>query len=194
EVPRTLAVIDVGYGVGAGVILNGQLLHGDPCGAGEIGHVRVVEGGERCGCGHDGCLETVVSSRALLRRARAIAQDPQSLLGRLAKTADAVDLDAVCQALRAGDPPVLALVRDVAISLGIAAANLVGVLGSCRIILAGSVTCLGSPLLDLVREEMAARTFAPLAAKSQIEFASLAGDVVVLGASALVLSNELGLL
>ncbi len=70
DVSMPLVVINVGWGVGAGIVLHGELMHGDPVGAGEIGHVVVEEGGELCACGHRGCLETVASTRAILSRAR----------------------------------------------------------------------------------------------------------------------------
>jgi predicted NBD/HSP70 family sugar kinase len=54
-----LIVIKVGRGISAGIVLNGRLHYGDGSGAGEIGHVRVVEEGELCLCGQTGCLEVM---------------------------------------------------------------------------------------------------------------------------------------
>jgi predicted NBD/HSP70 family sugar kinase len=57
---ESLVVVNVGHGIGAGIILNGQLFHGDGGGAGEIGHVAVSsDAGQRCRCGNVGCLETL---------------------------------------------------------------------------------------------------------------------------------------
>jgi glucokinase-like ROK family protein len=191
---RDLVVINVGWGIGAGIILDGQLLHGNPSGAGEIGHVVVEPGGEPCQCGNRGCLETVASSRTITRGAQAIAQnDPQSPLHQFAPSPEAITLETVCQALQAGDETVAELVREAGQYLGIAAANLVGVLGSCHILFAGSVTCFDQFLLDAVREEMLKRAFLPLADNSQVDVVSLGSDIVLLGASALLLSNELGI-
>jgi N-acetylglucosamine repressor len=191
---QDLVVINVGYGVGAGIILNGQLLHGSPCGAGEIGHIVVDPGGDRCQCGSFGCLETVTSSRAIIRRAQAIAQnDPQSQLHQFSPSPTAITLETICQALHAGDESVGNLIQEVGRSLGLAAANLVGVLGSCRILFAGSVTCFDQFLLDAVREEMMVRVFSPLAKNTEIGLVTLGSDIVLLGASALLLPNELGL-
>jgi N-acetylglucosamine repressor len=192
---QDLVVINAGYGVGAGIILNGQLLHGNPCGAGEIGHVVVAEGGEPCQCGNFGCLETVASSRAIVRRAQEIAQsDPNSRLHQFVATPEVISLESICQAADTGDQAVRQMVAEVGRSLGIAAANLVGVLGSCRILLAGSVTCLGPFLLNAMHEEMCKRSFSPLAQQTMVDMVSLGTDIVLLGASALLLSNELGLL
>ncbi|MEW5960964.1 MAG: ROK family transcriptional regulator, partial [Chloroflexota bacterium] len=55
-----LIVVKVGRGIGAGILLNGQLFYGDGFGAGEIGHIKIEEDGELCRCGNFGCLETSV--------------------------------------------------------------------------------------------------------------------------------------
>ena len=69
-----LVVIKVGQGIGAGIVLNGQLFSGDDHGAGEIGHVVVVEDGPLCKCGNHGCLEAVASIAWIVRRAQEIAE------------------------------------------------------------------------------------------------------------------------
>jgi len=191
---QDLVVINVGWGVGAGIVLNGQLLHGNPLGAGEIGHVAVVEDGERCQCGNSGCLETVVGTHAILRRAQEIAgSDADSLLHQFASAPAEITIDTVCQAFQAGDARLEQVVRDVGRHLGIAAANLIGVLGSCHIVIAGRVTCFGQFLLDVIREEMSKRCLLSLVQGSKVGFVSLGSDIVLLGASALLMSNELGL-
>ena len=63
-----LLVITVGQGVGAGLLLDGNLLLGDHFAAGEIGHVMVIDPGEACACGRTGCLETVLAEPLLRRR------------------------------------------------------------------------------------------------------------------------------
>ena len=63
-----LMVIRVGTGVGAGLVLEGTLLHGNRAAAGEIGHVVVDPDGERCACSRRGCLETLLAVPQLRRR------------------------------------------------------------------------------------------------------------------------------
>ncbi|HEX9013026.1 MAG TPA: ROK family transcriptional regulator, partial [Anaerolineaceae bacterium] len=58
-----LIVVRVAEGIGSGIILSGKLHYGDGYGAGEIGHLTVVDGGRQCTCGNYGCLETVASPR-----------------------------------------------------------------------------------------------------------------------------------
>lgn len=77
-----LMVLRIGFGVGAGFILEGVLLHGFRAAAGEIGHVTVDDDGDDCACGRVGCLETLVAVPRL--RARLAAADDKP--GLLAAT------------------------------------------------------------------------------------------------------------
>jgi N-acetylglucosamine repressor len=189
-----LVVIKVGHGIGAGIVLQGRIFHGETFGAGEIGHVAVVENGERCRCGNLGCLETVASTRAILSRARELAEnDPGSQLNRYADSPEGITMVTLCQALAGGDAGVQGLVADVGRYLGMIAANLVSVLSARRIVIAGTVACLGSPLLEVVRQEMMKRALSIIAEEAEIGLSSIGSDIVILGASALVLNRELGL-
>jgi predicted NBD/HSP70 family sugar kinase len=76
-----LMVIRVGTGVGAGLVLEGTLLHGSRGAAGEIGHVVVDPDGEPCACSRRGCLETLLAVPHLRRR---LAEgDPEATLTRI---------------------------------------------------------------------------------------------------------------
>ena len=68
EPDGNLVVVNVKHGIGAGILINGRLFQGDGGGAGEIGHVVVQENGAQCRCGKRGCLETVASAQAVVRR------------------------------------------------------------------------------------------------------------------------------
>jgi N-acetylglucosamine repressor len=189
-----LVVVKVGRGLGAGIVLNGQLYYGDGSGAGEIGHVVVVEGGTHCRCGRFGCLETVASSSAIIGHAQAIAQNnPDSSLHRyITSTAD-INADIVLQAFKAGDEELQQVIQVVGRYLGIAVANLVGVLNVHRIVIAGSAASFGQPLLSAVKQEMQQRSLSALTAETRVDFSNLGLDIVILGAASLVLSHELGL-
>jgi predicted NBD/HSP70 family sugar kinase len=195
-----LVAIRVGLGVGAGVVLGGELFHGDGFGAGEIGHVVVEDDGAACRCGRFGCLETVANSRAILERATdAAANDPQSPLGRrLVAAADGspgggLSLDDVRIAIDEGDDAARRIVEVAGRYLGRAVAGLIGVLDIEHIVLHGSVAGLGEPWLAAVRDEARRRSLGLLSKDVTIELAPPIGDLVVMGASALLLTAELGL-
>ncbi len=188
---QDLVVISVGWGIGAGIVVNGQLLHGTPFGAGEIGHIVVAENGERCSCGGFGCLETVSSSQAIVRQVRALLArrgDPRAV------SPEQVSFDRVCELFHEGDAEVREVVRAAGRGLGAVAAYLVGVLGIYHLRFAGQVTAIGPFLLEAVREEMVRLLLPALADEAQLEFATLGSDIVLKGASALVLHHELGVL
>ncbi|MGO3611079.1 MAG: ROK family protein, partial [Enterococcus sp.] len=65
----------LGTGVGGGIVMNGELLHGVAGCAGEIGHVTVDPNGFECTCGKRGCLETVASATGVVRVARQLAEE-----------------------------------------------------------------------------------------------------------------------
>ncbi|MCA9979631.1 MAG: ROK family transcriptional regulator [Anaerolineales bacterium] len=189
-----LVVMLAGRGISAGIILNGQLYHGtNNTGASEIGHVRVVEGGELCTCGHFGCLETVASERAVVRWARKVAEsNPFSSLAQFANTPEQVTFETVLAAFEAHDPAVTPLIHEVGRYLGMAAANLVGILNLRRIVLAGSLARFGDGLLEPMTQEMRQRSLAALANKTEVQVSALQEQVVMLGAAALLLTHELG--
>jgi predicted NBD/HSP70 family sugar kinase len=188
-----LIAIKVGNGIGAGLVLNGELFHGDGFGAGEIGHLGVVDDGEQCRCGRFGCLETVASSRAILARAaEAGRQDPTGFLGNRLREAGELKLEDIRAGLEVGDEATRRIAVAAGRFLGQAVASLIGALNVNQIVLLGAVAALGEPWLEAVRDEARRRSLALLNAGTQIELGRTEYDVV-LGASALLMTRELGL-
>jgi len=64
---QNLVGVTVGTGIGSGIIINGKLYRGSADSAGEIGHMKIVDDGIKCGCGNIGCLEQYASGRAIER-------------------------------------------------------------------------------------------------------------------------------
>jgi len=189
-----VVVVKVGRGIGAGIIVGGRLFGGDGHGAGEIGHTTIAEGDIACRCGRFGCLETFASSRGLVLRARQLAtRIPGSLLSRFADDPSAITLETLQDAFAAGDLATRQLVLEGGRSLGAAIAGIVGMLDIERIVLVGTVPAFGDEWLDAVRDEVHRRALPMLAERARIEIGLLSPDVAVLGASALMLTRELGL-
>ncbi len=189
-----LVAITVGRGIGAGLILGGELFHGDGFAAGEIGHTTVVDDGAACDCGRFGCLETVASSRAVIARATEEATgDSGSFLGRRMARNGALQIDDIAAGVAADDDAARAIALSAGRYLGQSVASLLGVLDVGRVVLHGSVTRLGEPWLDAVRDEAQRRSLAQIANTTRIERSEVIGDLVEMGASALLLTSELGL-
>jgi N-acetylglucosamine repressor len=178
--PNNLIVIKVGRGVGAGIILNGQLFQGDGHGAGEFGHVSMGSADAPCRCGREGCLETMTSMRALVDAAGAVEPSITDASGLVA-------------AFLAGVTGIRRIVLDAARELGVAVAWLIGVLNVRHVLLVGPVAEFGDDWLGEVRRSARSSVLALLARDTQIEFGHVHDDVVVLGASALLMEQQLGL-
>lgn len=191
---NSLAVVRAGKGISAGIVLEGRVFQGAGyAGASEIGHVRAVEDGDLCVCGRFGCLETVASEQALLRWARtAFGNDPASGLHELVDDAERLDLAAVAAAYRQHDPAIGQMVGRTARYLGAAIAHLAAAFNLPLVILAGSLAQLGPDFAAAVQTEARQRMLPPLAALTQLRLSALGDDDVMLGAAALVLANELG--
>lgn len=188
-----MVIVMVGTaGIGAGIVVNGEIYHGAGGGAGEIGHMPIASSDVSCVCGHRGCLEAVSSGWALVRQAReAAAAHPDSALNALAAPDD-MTLEDVRQAVEAGDPTAVALAQEVGHYLGLVVAILVSTVNPQRVIIGGSVSELGDPLFDSLRRTFGEHTLTILAEETEILPASLGTDVNILGAAAQVLKGELG--
>lgn len=186
-----LIVITVKHGIGAGILIHGRLFQGDGGGAGEIGHVVVQEEGALCRCGNRGCLETIASAHAVVRRVQALAGEyPQSSLAKN-PAAGLVEIEA---AWRAGDALAQRVMSDAAHYLGGAIAALVGVLNIQKIVLTGDLACFGAPWLEQVRAAAARVALTRLAQQTSLEFGLLDIQACVLGASAFMLLENYDLL
>jgi glucokinase len=87
---RDVVMLTLGTGVGGAIVIDGELYRGGHGAAAELGHIRLVTGGELCGCGQRGCLEQYASGRALQRIAGEIAAaDPAGALAE-ARSADGI--------------------------------------------------------------------------------------------------------
>ena len=172
-----LVLIRAGRGVGAGIVLNGQIFYGEGSGAGEIGHIQVRPDGQVCRCGNRGCLETVASTPALIQG----LPDP---IG---------DFESLLQAYRAGNPQVLAAVDAAARALGETVRYLVSILNISQIRIAGNMSHFGEDLLVPIRRRLVNGVLPALSGDVQVQLATLGDDIVLLGAASLVMKAELGL-
>lgn len=182
-----MTMLTIGTGVGGAIVAEGRLLRGGFGAAGEIGHLRVVPGGQPCGCGQKGCIEQYGSGRALLRFADEIADAGgigQSLA--LARTANGGVLDGtvVGRLIADEDPGALAALRELGTWLGQACASIGAVLDPQVFVFGGGVAIAGDRLLDPVREaflaHLPARGFHP---EPQFLAAQLVNDAGVVGAA-----------
>jgi glucokinase len=136
-----MLMVTFGTGIGGGIVMDGALRRGAHGYAGEIGHITVVESGERCACGRRGCWEAYASGSALAR------------LGGVHDGA------VVTEAASAGDPAAVAVVATYADWVAVGLAALVNVVDPEVIVLGGGVMTAHGTIIGAVREAFVSRIY-----------------------------------
>ncbi len=142
-------MLTLGTGVGGGIVMNRRIYTGSDGLGAELGHLRLVYGGEPCACGQSGCVEAYCSAPALVRQtARAIEAHPDSLMARMAREAGRVSGRTAFAAMRKGDEQARAVVDRYIEYLAAAVSNIVNVFRPEVILLGGGVSNEGEALLE----------------------------------------------
>lgn len=164
--PAHALCVTLGTGIGGGLILGGRLHRGATGTAGEIGHLCVMPGGEKCHCGLRGCLEAYAGSYGILRTVRRLLSGPgvrRSLLRRMEPDPARLDTRLVALAARKGDPVARAAWAVAGRALGLGIANAVYLLNPEAVLLVGGVSAVGplllQPIRDVLRDQPFKRSF-----------------------------------
>ncbi|MQY16828.1 Protein mlc [Streptomyces sp. RB5] len=173
---KDLAYIKVASGVGAGLVINGQIYRGPGGTAGEIGHITLDESGPVCRCGNRGCLETFTAGRYVLPLLEA-SHGPDLTVERMVQLA------------REGDPGCRRMVGDVGRHIGSGVASLCNLLNPSRVVLGGDLAEAGDLVLNPIRESVARYAIPSAARQLALAGGALGSRAEVLGALALVLSE-----
>ena len=164
--------IKASYGVGAGLILGGELFRGSAGTAGEIGHVTIDEDGPVCRCGNRGCLDTFVGA--------------QAVLGALRDSHGALTLRDVISRALDGDPGCRRVLEDSGRHLGVAVAGVVNLLNPEVVALGGQVGRVGDIVLQPMRDAIERCAIPSAVASVEIRVGALPPETAdVLGALAL---------
>ncbi|MEV1051189.1 ROK family transcriptional regulator [Streptomyces sp. NPDC049887] len=173
---KDLAYIKVASGVGAGLVIEGQIYRGPGGTAGEIGHITLDESGPVCRCGNRGCLETFAAARYVLPLLRP-SHGPDLTMER------------VVQLAREGDPGCRRVVADVGRHIGSGVANLCNLLNPSRVVLGGGLAEAGELVLAPIRDSVSRYAIPSAARRLSVLPGALGSRAEVLGALALVLSE-----
>ena len=185
---QDVVLITVGTGIGAAIVINGQLYRGRWGVAGEPGHYRVVPGGRLCGCGNRGCWEQYASGNALVAEAREFAGRSPGGAVRLLQlgggTPDGITGPAITQAAREGDPAALRCFEIVGSWLGQGLADLAAILDPACFVIGGGVSESGDLLLSPARTafevSLTGKYYRPFA---EIRLAELGENAGLVGAA-----------
>jgi predicted NBD/HSP70 family sugar kinase len=181
---QDMLVLHGEIGVGGGIVSGGRLLRGSHGFAGEFGHMIVEPGGRLCGCGRQGCWETVSGLRALLE----LAADPDdpirnpttALDDRLAEINRRADL---------GDARTLQALEDIGMWVGTGAAILVNALNPATIVLTGYYAAVGHHMRSAIERALRAGVLAPDLGGTRVELSVLGFGAAVRGGATAALES-----
>jgi glucokinase len=184
----SVVMVNLGTGIGGGVLVGGELFRGGFGIAGEFGHMQVEPGGHRCECGNRGCWEQYASGNALVREARELcaAGSPvaHGLLELVDGDASLISGPTVAQAASAGDAAAIELFEDVGRWLGVGLANLAAAFDPALFVIGGGVSDVGelllSPAREAFRRQLTGRGFRP---EARVVRAQLGNEAGLVGAA-----------
>ena len=173
------AYIKAATGIGAGIVIDGQLLRGASGTAGEIGHSTLDESGALCYCGNRGCLETVASGPAIV--ALVSSGQPEILT-----------LGQVIELATRGDARCRRAISDAGREIGVAVAGLCNLINPERVIVGGLLSRAGELLLEPIRESIRRHAVFAAAQRVEVVAAAFVERAELLGSVALALQASGG--
>jgi glucokinase-like ROK family protein len=187
---KNAMVVNIGWGIGLGMILNGQLFRGHNGFAGELSHIPLFSNGKLCSCGKSGCLETESSLLLVIEKVKeGLSSGRASRMKLSAMEHYEEGSEALVQAAREGDRFAIELFSQTAYNIGRGVAVLIHLLNPETIILSGRGSSAGkvwqAPIQQAVNEHCIPR----LAMNTSIEMSTLGYDAELIGAAALVMEN-----
>lgn len=183
--------LNIGAGIGMGMILNGMVYHGNSGFAGEFGHIKVQEEGELCICGKRGCLETVASGAALVRRAiEEIGAGMTSKIPELTNNEiSEINSRTIIEAAQQGDQLAIDLLAEIGEYLGKGLAILIHIFNPEAIILGGDLARADQFIIDSIQQTLNKYTIYSIKKDTTIMASSLGEKAAVMGAMAMVMNS-----
>ena len=164
---RNFVYISANDGVGAGIVINGEIMHGATGLAGEIGHIQVDPLGAICSCGNRGCLDTVVAENRLVQL--------------LSVTHGNMTLDDLVSFANEGDPGCRRIIADTAVRIGQVAADLCISVDPEVIVLGGKLAMTGDVFIQPFNEALQRMLFPDAVAPIDVLVSSHPNDNCALG-------------
>ncbi len=180
--------ITLGTGVGAGIVIGGKILHGCNNAAGEIGHMVIKFGGERCTCGRRGCWETYASATALIRQTQdAMSRNFDTIMwDMVSEDIRKVDGTTAFEAMRENDLVAREVINNYIYYVAVGIVNIINIFQPEILCIGGGIGSEGESLLSPIRYYVKNERYS-IYAKQQtyICAAVLGNDAGVIGAALL---------
>lgn len=190
-VHKSMLAVNIGRGIGAGLVNDGKLFNGADGIAGEIGHMMIERNGRKCSCGNDGCLQTIASGPAIALIAKEKLESGQkSILQEWTnELSNEITAEMVYKAAKMNDKLSNEVFQEVGESLGIAFTNIIHTFNPAHIIIGGGVARAGELLLNPIRKTIASRAISDRAKRTPVILSNLDAYGSSYGAVALILSD-----
>ncbi len=189
---KNVMVVNIGWGIGLGIIINHQLFRGDSGFAGEFSHIPLFSSQKLCICGKTGCLETEAALNIIIEKARAgIKKGRASMLKNLLpkKVHLEYDCDMIFKAALEGDIFALDLLSEAGYNIGKGLSVLIHILNPGLIILSGRGAGAGKIWEGAVWQALNKYTIPRLATDTKIEISNLGYNAELIGAALLAIEN-----
>ena len=188
---KNLVFINIGGGIGSGIVINGEIYRGFTESAGEIGHSTVQRDGPKCVCGNYGCLEALASGPAIARQTvKAIKNGTKTIIKDLVRgNLEEITAELVYKAARQGDQLALDALNEAGEYLGIGIANVIDHFDPEMIIIGGGVARAGDLILEPAKRIAKEKAWDLPAKKVKIVPSVLRKEAGVIGAATLILKQ-----
>lgn len=187
---KDVMVVNVGWGIGLGMIVNGSLFRGHNGYAGEFSHIPLSDSDKLCTCGKRGCLEVVASLLVAVENAkRAMAEGGRSSLSKLFQDKTKAEGDHLITAARKGDQLAIRVLSNAAFMMGKGIATLIHIMNPERVVLSGRGGAAGNLLLPPVYRAIHEFCIPKLVENTDVVVSSLTYQAELLGAASLVIEN-----
>ena len=186
------ALVTVGRGIGAALIMNGEIYKGFYNMSGEVGHMVIDPNGPLCKCGKRGCLETLASGNAIANQARQLVEEKQNsiMLELVNGDKEKIDYDVVFRAAGKGDYLAQRIVDNAIDSLAIGLGNLICLIDCQLIVLTGCVVKGNEYLLNRVKTQInETRSLYYGQMPVEVNLSAMGEEAAVIGAATLPLRN-----
>ncbi len=184
---RNALIINIGWGTGLGMIINGELFRGDSGYAGEFSHIPLSDNGVLCECGKRGCLETETS--LLIMAQKALEEIRRRKIRHLDVREEPYMSDVIMEAAGKGDQFCIELLSQLGSMLGKGIAILIHVLNPELIVLSGRGAKAEKILMAPVQQALTRYCIPRLAEHTTITISRLGLDAGLIGAAALVMEH-----
>lgn len=186
---ENVMVLNIGWGIGLGIIANGRLFRGHDGFAGEFSHIPVFDNNKLCSCGKHGCLETETSLAVVTQKAIKELNGRPTLIKNLA--ADKIEETAknIIDAAQKGDKYSVELLSGAAYNIGRGVAILIHLLNPELIIISGIGSLAGKVWVAPIQQAMNEHCIPKIAEHTQIEISGLGYHAELIGAAALIMDN-----